>query len=209
MKMMKNRKPALRLVLSLALCMMLTGCELPMTVMGDIPAPENTVTDFFDGICEGDFEKADACLSGSSIAMKNTPTDEFAAALMYYLEESYYYQPMSEIEVNGLEASQYIEFTYLDFDLLAEDLRDESSRLGKKYIKTQDAAHTAINDGVCTLTDEGAQSVAAEALDNLMTQPYQYYSADTFHIRLKYQGHSWKILMTDELFEAIAGKYSA
>lgn len=200
---------ALSLSLSLLLCAILSGCELPLTVVGSIPDPENTVTDFFDGVCEGDFQKADACLNGSSVAMRNTPSDGFSTALMNYLQESYAYQLTGSIEVIELEAQQDVFFTYLDFDLLAEDLRDESSKLGKKYIKTQDEAHTEMKDGVCTLTDEGAQAVAVEALDSLMTEPEQYYSAATFHLQLNYQGGSWKILMTDELFEAIAGKYSA
>lgn len=208
-KKVKKIKSALCLGLSLVLCAMLTGCELPLTVVGNIPDPENTVSDFFDGVCEGDFKKADACLNGSSIAMKAEPTDLFSFKLMNYLQDSYSYQLASDMEKGELEANQDVMFTYLDFDLLSEDLRGECSRIGKKYIKMQDEAYTEMIDGKCTLTGEGAQSVAVEALDGLMTEPYPYYSVTTFHIRLKYQGQSWKIIMTDELFQAIAGKYAA
>lgn len=202
-------KRVLCLGLSLTLCAMLAGCELPLTIVGNIPDPESTVSNFFDGVCEGDFKKADACLSGSSIAMKTEPSNLFSIKLMSYLQDSYSYQLTSEMAVNELEASQDVVFTYLDFNLLSDDLRSESSRIGKKYIKIHDETHTEMNDGKCTLTDEGAQMVVIEALDSLMTEPYPYYSAATFHIRLKYQGQSWKIIMTDELFQAIAGKYSA
>lgn len=206
---LNKRKSALCLWLSLVLCAVMAGCELPLTVVGNIPDPENTVSDFFDGVCEGDFKKADACLSGSSIAMKAEPTDIFSYRLMNCLQDSYSYQLTGEMAVGELDAEQDVMFTYLDFDLLSEDLRSECSRIGKKYIKTQDEAHTQTIDGKCTLTDEGAQAVAVEALDGLMAEPYPYYSVATFHIRLRYQGQSWKIIMTDELFQAIAGKYAA
>lgn len=208
MKINKHIVTVLYLSLSLVLCGILSGCELPLTIIGNIPAPEDTVTDFFDGICEGDYKKADACLSGSSIAMKNTPSDEFSVALMNYLQESYDYRLTGDVQMDGMEASQEIEFNYLDFDLLSEDLSSKSTSLGKLYIRTQDKDHTEIKDGVCTLTEKGAQSVAKEALDSIMEQPDKYYSVSTFNVHMRYQQQSWKIVMTDDLFEAIAGKYS-
>lgn len=208
MRINKHIRTVLYLLLSLVLCGILSGCELPLTVVGNIPNPGDTVTAFFDGICEGDYKKADACLGGNSIAVRNSPPDDFSAALMSYLQASYSYRLLGDIEVNGIEANQSVEFTYLDLNLLSEDLGAKSSSLGKMYIKTQEETHTEIKNGGCTLTDEGAQSVAIEALNSIMTQPEKYYSVNTFNVQMRYQGNSWEILITDDLFDAIAGKYS-
>ncbi|MBQ1555912.1 MAG: hypothetical protein IIZ68_10750, partial [Clostridia bacterium] len=61
---------------------------------------------------------------------------------------------------------------------------------------------------VCSLTEEGAQAVAAEALDRLMTAPDAYYASDIYDITLTLEGSKWKIQMTDELFDAIVGRYN-
>lgn len=194
---------------ALMLCAALTGCDLPVKVVGGIPDPQDTVATFFDSVCAGDFETADACLMDSSVEMKQPPADDFSASLMTYLQQSYAWEPAGEPETDVTEARQNVNFRHLDPVLLSDDLRKTCASLGKKYLRTQDEAHTEMNNGVCSLTSDGAQAVAVEALDSIMSDPEQYYTTDAYEISLKLEGNSWKILMTDELFDAIAGKYTA
>ncbi|MBQ5545063.1 MAG: hypothetical protein IIU00_05230 [Clostridia bacterium] len=193
---------------ALLLCVSMTACTLPVKVIGRVPDPQDTVASFFDSVCRGDYEAADLCLNGCSIAMKQQPTDVFSAALLEYLKESYAWEPVELPETSLTEAHQTVMFRHLDPALLSDDLRAAASKLGKQYLRTRDPAHTQMTDGVCSLTEEGAQAVAAEALDSLMTAPDAYYASDIYDITLTLEGSKWKIQMTDELFDAIVGRYN-
>lgn len=205
---MRVNKRIIGFILGIAVCISVTGCKFPTVGVGDIPDPKDTVIAFFDSVCEGDFEKADSCLGGASISMNSENLGEFATRLLEYLQQSYSYKAIGDAEINGLNASQKIEFSYLDFNLLLEDLRSKATELGKNYMVVQDEKHTVLENGVCTLTDEGAEMVSVEALNYIMESPEKYYVTQTFCVEMKYSQKAWKILINDELFEAIVGKYN-
>lgn len=198
------------IVLSLAICLLLGSCSFPMRVVGKIPDPQQSVTGFFDSVCEGDFKKADTYLGDVSISMKDEPADGFSKKLMQYLNESYSYELAGKATTDRLSATQDVVFTYLDFTLLADDLRAKSSQIGQQYLADLDEAYTERVNNATVLTDEGAKLVAQEALDEVMkNNPQNYYASETFHINMKYQNKTWMIVMNNDLFEAISGKFSS
>lgn len=198
------------IVLSLAICLLLGSCSFPMRVVGKIPDPQQSVTGFFDSVCEGDFKKADTYLGDVSISMKDEPADGFSKKLMQYLNESYSYELAGKATTDRLSATQDVVFTYLDFTLLAADLRAKSSQVGQQYLADLDEAYTERVNNATVLTDEGAKLVAQEALDEVMkNNPQNYYASETFHIDMKYQNKTWMIVMNNDLFEAISGKFSS
>lgn len=203
-----KKKKFFTVIMSLAICLQFSGCEFPTVGIGDIPSPQNTVNEFFYNICANDFDQADTYLLDSSISMEGETSDEFAAALLDYLSESYDYRLSGHPEVNGIYASQKVKFTYFDPELLADDLREQSTKLGQKYINTRNENYTTIEDGKCTLTDGGAKHAAIEALEILMQTPETYYNEKEFDIQLQYIRKMWRIELSDELFNAIIGKYS-
>lgn len=205
---MRKNKIVTGFILMLTVCICITGCNFPTIGIGDIPDPKDTVTVFFDSVCKGDFERADTCLGGSSISMDSQDSSAFALKLLEYLQQSYSYKTVGEAKIDGLNSNQQVEFTYLDFNLLLDDLRSKSTELGKNYMVTHDETHTVVEGGVCSLTDEGAELVAIESLDYIMTSPEKYYTTKNFRIEMKYSQKSWHILINDELFEAIVGKYN-
>lgn len=207
---MKNTRIGSCIVLSVVICLLLSGCEYPMRVVGKIPDPEQSITGFFDSLCEGDFKKADTYLGDVSISMKKEPTDVFSKKLIQYLNESYSYELVGKAKTDKLSATQDVVFTYLDFTLLANDLRAKSSQIGKQYLSEQNEAYTELIDNATVLTDEGAELVAQEALDAIMkNNPKKYYASETFPIEMKYQNKTWLIIMDNDLFEAISGKFSS
>ena len=52
-------KKLICMITVLAAFMSLTACEMPMTVIGSIPEPRDTVESFFDSVCAGDFAESD------------------------------------------------------------------------------------------------------------------------------------------------------
>lgn len=180
-----------------------------MRIIGTIPDPAPTVTGFFDSLCAGDFQKADSYLADVSVSMKEEPVGGFQQKLYGYLLKSYRYQTVGQPETDSFDARQDVSFTYLDFDRLAGDLREQSSKLGKKYMVERNEAYAEPHGTSWELTDKGAEMVASEALDKLLSDnPEPYYTTRTFRIRLKYQDRAWHILMDNDLFDAISGQFS-
>ena len=206
---MKTTRIGSCFILSLVICLLLGSCDFPMRVVGNIPDPQQSVEGFFDSVCEGDFKKADTYLGDVSISMKEEVTDGFSKKLLQYLKESYRYEITEKAKTDSLNASQTVIFTYLDFSLLTDDLRARSSKIGQKYLAEHNETYTETTDNTSILTDEGANLVAEEALDSVMKKnPEKYYTSETFDIRMKYQNGKWIILIDNELFEAISGKFS-
>lgn len=204
---MRLKKLSAGLILMLVCCLIFTSCDFPTICLGGIPDPGRTVTDFFGSLCERDFVEADNYLANFSINMEDEISGEFAESLLDYLCESYDYELTQKINVDGLEATQKVRFRYLDLNLLTDDLRTKSTEIGKRYIYKLNEKYTTVVDSVCTLTDEGAELVAVEALDIIMEEPEKYYAEKDFDVILKYSNKKWLIQLNDELFNAITGKY--
>lgn len=199
---------ALRAGIAFLLCLALAGCRFPLVTLSPVPPPEDAVRAFFDAVCDGDWDTADALLDGRSVALRNPPEDAFSTAFLQYMQLSYHYELTDSFRKSGMEATGKVRFTSLSPDLLAGDLRAASTRIGRAYIQSQEPAHTQTTDGVCTLTEEGARAVALEALESLMTQPDAYLAARDYPVELHYDGTRWKIQLSGELFDAIVGKYT-
>lgn len=187
----------------------LSGCTLPTKVIGYFPEPKDTVTAFFDSVCSGDFEKSDTYLDGVSLVVKNQPQDIFSQKLFDYLLKSYRYQLIGNVKKNRFDAECQVSFTYLDFNLLIDDMKAASTKLGKRYIAESKEGYVTADENGISLTDSGAQKIAAEVLDRLMSEPEKYYSTQIFDVSLKYNSYKWLVYIPDDLFEAISGKYQS
>ena len=205
---MSITKKLVCLFTALATGLMISACSMPVKIIGGIPEPKDTVTAFFDSVCAGDFKQSDKYLSGMSLSMKNQIEGQFAQNLYDYIVKSYRYRLIGDVHSSQLDADCKVEFTSLDLMLLSDDLKSLSTRLGKRYIAESREGYVEEKDGSITLTDEGAEKIAVEALDQLMTDPDKYCSAKTYDIILKYQSGQWLISITDDLFDAICGGFS-
>ena len=186
----------------------LSSCSLPTKIIGTFPEPEESVTGFFESVCTGDFEKSDTYLDGLSLVVKNQDEDVFSKALCKYLLESYHYELVGDLHKEQFSAEGKVSFTYLDFNLLINDLKSGSTKLGKRIMAEGKEGYVKQDDNGITLTDDGAKKIAAEVLDSLMSsKPERYYSTKTFDIQLKFNGKKWLVYIPDELFEVISGKY--
>ena len=197
------------IILAMASIATLCACSMPMKIVGNIPDPRNTVTSFFDNVCAGNFKESDKYLSGVSLSMKSDVEGVFSQKLYDYLLKSYGYQINGDITTDQLDAACKVDFTYLDFNLLSDDLKKTATRLGKKYMAENTEGYVEEKEDGVSLTDEGAEKTAADALDLLMSSPEKYYATKTFDLNLKYSGNKWLIYMTEELFDAISGGFDA
>ena len=187
----------------------LSACAFPTKIIGSFPEPEDTVKEFFDSVCAGDFEKSDTYLDEVSLVLKNQPDDIFSEKLYAYLLQSYSYTVEGQVKKSQFSAECSISFTYLNFNLLLDDLKAGSTKLGKRYIAESKEGYVTSDENGISLTDEGAKKIAAEVLDAMMTKPEKYYSTNTYDIQLRYNSYKWLVYIPDDLFDAICGNYES
>ena len=190
-----------------AVLLSLTACDMPMKVIGSIPDPKDTVITFFDSVCAGDFAESDKHLSGISLSMKKQVEGVFSQKLYNYLLKSYCYELRGEVYSEKLDANCKVEFTSLDLNLLSGDLKSAATKLGRQYMAETKEGYVEKKGDSYTLSDEGAEKVAAEALDSLMTSSEKYCSTRTYDINLKYGNGKWLINLPEDLFSAICGGF--
>ncbi len=204
---MSLTKKMICLIAFFAVLMSMTACDMPMKIVGNISDPKDTVTAFFDSVCDGNFAESDRYLSGVSLSMKKQVEGVFAGKLYDYLIKSYRYQINGDVTSESLDANCKVDFTFLNPNLLSGDLKAESTKLGKKYVKEIKEGYVQEKNGTWSLSDEGAEKVAAEALDSIMSNSGKYCSTKTYDLSLKYSGGKWLIDLPDELFSAICGGF--
>ena len=132
---MSLTKKMICLIAFFAVLMSMTACDMPMKIVGNISDPKDTVTAFFDSVCDGNFAESDRYLSGVSLSMKKQVEGVFAGKLYDYLIKSYRYQINGDVTSESLDANCKVDFTFLNPNLLSGDLKAESTKLGKKYVK--------------------------------------------------------------------------
>ena len=161
----------LRIILSAAIILTMCSCEFKTAVAVGIPKPEDSITDFFDCVCAGNYSDADRYLSGFSLKMNGQFTGPFSEKLYDYLQKSFRYRLLEMNDDNPAFFECKVEFTFLDNNLLADDLKALATERGKAYIAANNMEYLEKKDGVLELSDEGAERTAVEALDELMKTP--------------------------------------
>lgn len=199
----------LQIAVSVILCLLMIGCTPPTLVVDHMPDPQDTADVFFQSICQRNYQQADTYLTTPSLVRNDEELNGFSEKLLIYLEQSYRYRLLGKADIHDTSATQKVIFTYLDFNLMKEDLHEAATTIGKNCIGLKDKETTQEIDGGIVLTDEGAELVAEQALDEIMKTPERYYSTERFEITLKYHDGSWKITIDDDLFDAISGHYNS
>lgn len=149
-----------------------------------LPAPQESVAGFFEALRVGDSEGCDAYISGySTLGMDAGSPSAVTAALRERLNESYSYSFVGECEIDGMEARQEVEVTYLDLSLLGEPLR----------LKTNEVAEEMNYQGEEIHDEASAERTMLEAIERMSGGLSAYYVTERLTVRLESDGSAWRI----------------
>lgn len=97
--------------------------------------------------------------------------------------------------VAGKQAVQSVALTYLDIPSMSDDLHDIVTEVAYNY------AYESIDIN----NEQTAMQVVSESIEIIRTDIEKYYRTDVFIIELEYVGGEWKIVLADDLYNAIIG----
>lgn len=175
-----------------------------MITEGD-PAP--VAAEFMDALTAGDYDKACACLNGySSLGLETAPENPVGQKLYTALKASYGYEMVGQCEVNKLEASQTVSFTYLDLPSMEGDVEARTMEVLEDFVSTR--PRRELYDENNNYLPAVAQEAYSTALEETLANASSYYKTIETTLHLVYGDEGWKIEAPQELFKALAGGVS-
>ena len=195
---MKRMIKLAALLLTAAIVSALCGCGTP--VVGRLGEPREDIGAFFEALAAEDYDTADGYLynyrslgfeKGSGEASEDTD----AAGMMLRAVGQSRRCEVTACEVSGREASVTVELTVLDLGKLSAAL--------DAAVADEVAARRLAGDA-CDDPSE-VEALAAEMLENLLEQPGDHLTSDSFVLEMIHDAGRWRIVMTDELYAALCG----
>lgn len=174
-----------------------SGCEFNTYVVTD-KKPEQSIDRFFYCLQSCDFDGCDKYLANNvSFNISNDTGYEFADVMLQKQMSGLNYSIIGESEINGGSASCSVQVRSVDSADIEALLIDEYAEARREYMKENDLKEFPIDD------KNVISEIAASSLD-VIWENIQPTTKDVT-IDLTFADGRWKIILSDELCEAILG----
>ena len=166
--------------------------------------PQQTVSEFFDAISAGNYDKAYEHIADySSLGLENTPSDAVSKAVYDALKASYKYELVGECSIDKRSASQQIELSHLELssvkndaiDLCIDKLREFAAERGKAKVYDES------KNFLPAVTAEAFELAVNEALEF----GENHSTSVKIQLQFEYDGENWLIVPNAELIHALSG----
>lgn len=166
--------------------------------------PAESVAQFFNAICTGDYGSAYRELRDySDLGLGEEPASPAGQRIYRALHESYSYALAGECRSEMLEATQPVRFTYLDLASLENAVAEETQRQAEKLVQSR-SIHEVYDENK-RYRPEVANEAYLAALDLVLQSAPSYYTETAFDISLAYTDGRWQILTSPALLRALTG----
>lgn len=187
---------------AMVVCIM--GPKLGTVVAAPAGNPQDTVTEFFDALMVGDYEKAYTYLDYySSLGLENEPADEASRLVYDQLRSSYAYRFYGDCVVDGLTAKQQVLLEHLDVVRMQQKLGDKTHDVLEDMV--QAGPVSAIYDENDLFKPEATQKAYATAVAELLEKPEYYRTTSGLELDLVYTSDGWRIQADEALLRALCG----
>lgn len=192
---------------------LLMGCALFVCIFGSSVGtlisstegnPVDSVTGFFDAVTLGNYEQAYTYLEGyTTLGLENEPSGEAGMLLHQALKDSYSYALNGSAEVDGITASQNVDFTYLDLSYVDEHvqaiIQDKLSEIVAQHSRNE------VYDENNNYRPEITEQAYLSALKAVLSDAESCHRTVTLELKLDYINETWLINPEQTLFRALFG----
>lgn len=166
--------------------------------------PQETVRQFFDAVCAGNYSVAYGCLENyGSLGLENSPSTETGELVYAALRESYAYELLDQAEVDKLSARQRVSFTYLNLPAMEEDAAAETESVLEKLVRSRPRkeVYDENDNYLPAVTDEAYKT----AITNVLKNADSYRTVAELTVALDYVDGRWLINADSALLSALMG----
>lgn len=166
--------------------------------------PVQSVTEFMDAVCVGEYETAYSYLRDySDLGLSKLPDTEAGKLAYEALHKSFSYELIGEVSIDKLEAKQPLRFTYLNLTAIESAVVEETPRQLKKLVETRpmNKIYDADRNYLPEVTEEAYLNAVAKVLESAEN----YYSDIELTLGLSYSEGRWQVLASPALLRALNG----
>lgn len=194
-------------IMGIALLVCIIGSSVGTLITATEGNPVDSVTGFFDAVTLGNYEQAYTYLEGyTTLGLENDPSGEAGMLLHQALKDSYSYAINGSAEIDGITASQNVDFTYLDLSYVDEHvqaiIQDKLSEIVAKHNRNE--VYDENNNYRPAITEEAYLNALKAVLDDAES----CHRTVTLKIQLDYINETWLINPEQTLFRALFGGIS-
>ena len=166
--------------------------------------PVETLTTFFDAVCAGDYLTAYSQLRDyADLGLGDMPASPAGQKVYQALRNSYSYELQGECRYDKLEAVQAVNVTRLDLFRLEDAVANETQHQVERIVAERPVGK--VYDENRQVLPDVADEAYLAALDVVLQNPQDYYTADVFNVTLTYTGGRWQIVADSRLLSTLAG----
>ena len=167
--------------------------------------PGETVSRFFNGLRNGDYNLAYSCLSDyATLGLEQQPETPAAQQVYEAIRRSYSYSLDGESVITGREATQNVTLRALNLRKTEDAVAARVGGILEEMVAVLPQSEVYDGNGgyLTSLTD----SVYTEALSAVLQEDTSGLMEETpLQIRLKYTGGEWKIVTDRQMMNALVG----
>lgn len=187
-----------------AMLLCLVGTSVGTVYAKPAGDPQETVTDFFDGLVTGDYVLAYSLMKDySDLGLSNEPETEAAKLVYTALKASYDYKLDGPCQVELLHAQQPVVMRYLDIAKATAGLDEATMEELKEIVQTR--SHNAVYDENDQYLPQVTDEAYLSALKGRLKNAANYYTTVEFTLTLDYINGNWQITTAPELLVALSG----
>lgn len=177
--------------------------------------PADTVNAFYEAALHGKYDEAYSYLYDySDLGLDFPKTSEnsylqndFLSSderIIEALQDSYHYRMIGEPVISKLNATQKVEFTYLDMNHFFDNVNARYYRILEDKVQTMPKREVFDDAGNYRL--DVLEMVYEEAVEQSIQYANQYYSSKEYEVALVYEDRAWHILWNDQMKEGFLGR---
>lgn len=166
--------------------------------------PQQTVDTFFSSIISGDYETAYACLDDyADLGLGTAPADAVGKRFYEELKESYSFRLNGDCRINGLSATQQVEFRYFDLTKISEDMQADANAYIEELVaqRPRNELYDENDHYLTEVTDE----VYSHALNAVFSHAEDYYTTVILDVDLSYTDGTWSLSTSQPMLNALTG----
>ena len=178
-----------------------SSCSFNTTVVTNADEPDMVISAFFSSLKQKNYDECDKLFSDVfTIKATNTSGSAFTEALVDQYIDNLDYQLVGDIEINGINAKQKIQFTTFGKAAFLDWIRENKTKIERNYLSKKQIAEVDHQN-----TDE--------INDMLIFALYEYadnlsLTTTELDLSLRFSNNRWLIVGDQNLIEAIYGGIS-
>lgn len=188
-------------MLSVAVLLMCTSCELSTYVVSDAENPDVVLDNFFTELKAENYEECDKYLAdNATFVLNNTSRYDFTEKFMEYQLKYLEYELVGDTVFDGVSASQQVKISAPDMEYMARNLKQNISDIEYEYLVEQN--ETAFDKE----NPKHVSDVVIIAMEKYFVESGQPKMLNSeLNVEFKYQDSAWKIQVDEQLVAAIFG----